>query len=913
MDKAKTCADACSCSGNGKILISPDPPTKEVSGAKIAFSIQGMDCSSCAASLQGTLRKQEGVEWAIVNFLSKLGEIFYNSSITDVATLRVTIERAGYKAIPVNRAEQGTDHHATILIKLSTTSNLKAALAHLYTLPGIVHTEESLAFPHVLDCKFDPDATGPRLILTGLKHIGEATLFKVDSINDEKSAQRKELLTILVKFLIALCLTIPLILISFFLPLSPTVNATLSRVVRGNVAVNVIVGFALCSVVMAVIGPSLYKSAYRSLRYQHSFNMNFLIMLSSTVAYLYSFAVMIALFASTPGLPNEVFFETPAILLTLVTLGTLLEKLAMRKSVSFIEKLRNWQESKAILVENNGTESEVDADLIGRGDIIKLVPGSRIPSDGRVIQGSSSVDESLLTGEALPVKKMVGSKVSAGTVNQEGLLLVSVIKMPSESTLAQMCAFVDAALAEKLPIERIADRVSHYFVPIALAVGILTFFVWFALAYSGVVVTSSFAVPFALRFTVAVLVVACPCAIALAVPTVVVVATGVAAKNGVLVKGATVWEAAKKLDTVVFDKTGSLTIGKLRVNHFEMATNTIAEESHVLRAKILRSLAAAESNSEHLVAKALLKYATEELKQSCFTAQQQAKARDFVAYPGLGVECIVDFPPSPPNKSPGASRVLVGNLKLLQRHGIHVSRAIEMNAMQSSHVGHISIFVALDGFYCARLVLSDVVREESRSVVAHLKQRGMDVWLVSGDIAPAVEALALDIGIPLENVRAGVLPEGKADEIKRLQGEGRSVAMVGDGCNDAAALAVANVGIAIGGGTEMATTAAGAVLMRDHLEGVLVVTELARSVARRIVINLVWAFGYNVVAIPLAVGFFWPLGVYVPPAIAGASELLSTVPVIVFALLLNFWRLHYKQLPSSFTARDIDQFMMTLV
>jgi Cu+-exporting ATPase len=618
---------------------------------------------------------------------------------------------------------------------------------------------------------------------------------------------------------------------------------------------------------------------------------------------VYSLAIFFALFAAPTGLSAEVFFETPAILLTLVTVGTLLEKIAMRKSVSFIESLRNWQDSTALVIDQStGDVIEVDANLIGRGDMIKVVPGSRIPMDGRVVEGTSSVDESLMTGEALPVKKTVSSKVFAGTVNQEGLLIVSATKMPSESTLAQMCAFVDAALAERLPIERIADRVSHYFVPIAIGIGVVTFFVWFALAYTGVVVTTTFSVLFALRFAVAVLVVSCPCAIALAVPTVVVVATGVAAKNGVLVKGATVWEAAKRIDTVVFDKTGSLTVGKLRVVDFDVSGAGF-ESIQKARHFTLECLAAAESNSEHLVAKALFKFAVDDLRSSAIIA----KPSDFVSFPGMGVKCNVNFPLE--DKS---HLVLVGNNTLMKNHTVDVPDGVESCALSSSQQGHIPIYISIDGCFRALITLSDVLRDESRSVVHHLKKRGLDVWVLSGDMIHAVERVATDVGIPLANVRAGVLPEGKAEHVKALRDKGRVVAMVGDGCNDAAALAVADVGIAIGGGTEMATTAAGAVLMRDHLEGVIVVTDLARSVSRRIIINLCWAFGYNLIAIPLAVGFFYPLGVYIPPAIAGASELASTVPVIVLALLLGFWRLRYVQIADTFSGADVEKFMVSI-
>lgn len=868
---------------------------------KVAFSIQGMDCSSCASSVESSLKKQVGVLHAKVNFLSKLGDVSFDPNETDVPTLRRIIELAGFTAFITSRAGDGGSSVHTLLLCVSDSRKLEYVVANLRGCPGVSRVEPSRAFSEVvIECDFDANSVGPRTLIDVAGSDG-VTLFKSGSAAKEQEAQSRDLKLTFAKFVIGAILTLPLVLIAFFLPLNPSINASLNRFVQGHVTVAMIVSFCLCTAVMALIGPALYKSAYQSLRYQHVFNMNFLIMMSSTIAYLYSTAVFFALFASPPGLSAEVFFETPAILLTLVTLGNLLEKVALRKAVSFIESLRQWQGSSVILLQASG-ELTIDSELIGRGDMIKLLPGSRIPMDGTVIEGTSSVDESLLTGEALPVQKSVGSKVSAGTVNQEGVLIVSATKMPSESTLAQMCAFVDAALAERLPVERIADKVSHYFVPIAFGLGVVTFFVWFALAYTGVVTTNMFSVLFALRFAVAVLVVSCPCAIALAVPTVVVVATGVAAKHGVLVKGATVWEAAKRIDTVIFDKTGSLTIGKLRVNDFEVFTD------HASRVLMLRCVEAAESNSEHLVAKALVSYAQEALlllnREDCLPS----KASDFVAFPGMGIRCNVTT-----SRDNVLYSVLVGNASLMCLQGVELPKSASAMALLSSQRGNIPIFLAINGEFGGLFTLCDGLREESRSVVNHLKRRGVEVWLVSGDTAPAVESVALDLGIPPENVRACVLPEGKAEQVKLLQEKGRRVVMVGDGCNDAAALAVADVGIAIGGGTEMASSAAGAVLMRDHLEGVLVVTELARSVARRIIINLVWAFGYNVIAIPLAVGFFWPLGVYIPPAIAGASELLSSVPVVIFALLLGLWKLRYVHIEDPpFTSYDIEVFVKTL-
>ena len=886
-----SCSDGCCSLTDAKVdplLVAAEAALAKKEGdEQVSFQIEGMDCSSCASTLETSLMKQKGVLATKVNFLSKLGEVAFEPKLTSVAALRMIIEKAGYTVSVLSRPVSGQS------VVSFTVKDAASAMARAGVVKGVMEVSKNTKFEGtaaIIDCQFDPDVTGPRKILNALiSDDKEASLFKQKmGAGPDTKAIRREFTSLIVRLSISIALTIPLVCISFFFPLNEYLKESLEHKVQGGVTVGIIISFVFCTIVMALLGPPLYKSAYQSLRYQRTFNMSFLVMLSSTVAYLYSFAVFLALFANPPNLSPEVFFETPAILLSLVVLGTLMEKIAMRRSLRFIETLKGFQDTSCIVVEANGQEFVVDSELVGRGDTVKLVPGSRVPMDGRIVEGSSSVDESLLTGEALPVKKTVNDIVYAGTVNQEGALVVEATKMASESTLAKMCQFVDDALAEKLPVERMADRISHYFVPVVFCLGIITFFVWFALAYTKTVQTETFYVLFALKFAVSVLVVSCPCAIALAVPTVIVVATGIAAKNGVLVKGATAWEATRKLDTIVFDKTGSLTIGKLRVVKVDVL------DKDVTNLEALAMLSAAECKSEHLVAKAIMQHTFSEFGEDYVPF----KTTDFQVHPGMGVECVVD----------AQTRVLAGNLSLMTNQGIVVSERVRMDARINSSRGQIMIYVAYNGALKASVSLSDVLRPESRNVVTHLKSRGFGVWVVSGDAVPAVLKVAADLGILQENAKGGVTPEGKAAQIKLLQTEGKIVSMVGDGCNDAAALALSNVGIAIGGGTEMAMSASGVVLMRDHLEGVLVVTELSRSVNRRIVINLCWAFAYNLIAIPLAMGFFWPLGVYIPPAIAGASELLSSVPVIISSLLLGLWKLRYNK-DRRFSELDLENYL----
>jgi P-type Cu+ transporter len=491
------------------------------------------------------------------------------------------------------------------------------------------------------------------------------------------------------------------------------------------------------------------------------------------------------------------------------------------------------------------------------GDFVRIRPGERVPVDGVVTDGASTIDESMLTGESMPVEKRLDSKVFAGTVNRTGSFIFRAARVGSETTLARIVKLVADAQGSRAPIQRLADRVAAIFVPIVLAIAGLTFLVWwiFGPAPSAL---------YALTSAVAVLVIACPCAMGLATPTAIMVATGRGAELGILVKSATALELLDRVNTVVFDKTGTLTVGRLVVTDVIATTREIGDD------EILALAAAAEQGSEHPLGEAILGRAKER-------GLALPPISEFTTVPGQGIDAMATD-----------GRVLLGNRQLMDARGIDVE-ALAPQARQLAAEGKTAVYLALGGRAFGVIAVADVLKPEAAEVVAALTQRGLDVAMLTGDARPTAEAIAAGAGIG--RVFAEVLPEGKARVIEKLQGEGRRVAMVGDGINDAPALARADVGIAMGSGTDVAIEAADVTLVRGDLRGVVAAVDLSRRTIRIIKENLVWAFGYNIVLIPVAAGALYPIwGVMLSPILAGAAMAFSSVSVVTNSLRLKKWR-----------------------
>jgi Cu+-exporting ATPase len=584
--------------------------------------------------------------------------------------------------------------------------------------------------------------------------------------------------------------------------------------------------------VVLYAGAPFYTGAWTALRHR-SANMNTLIALGTGAAFLYSLAVTVG------GSPHEpVYFEAAAVILTLILLGRLLEARARGRASDAIRRLIGLQ-PKAARIERNGAEAEVPVEEVRVDDTVIVRPGERIPVDGVIIDGATAIDESMLTGESMPVDKRAGDLVYGGTVNRAGAIKFRASKVGEGTMLRQMVELVKKAQGSRAPVARLADRVSAYFTVGVLAIAVVTFVVWLSFA----------PLSFALVNFVAVLIIACPCALGLATPVAIMVGTGRGAERGILIKGGEALETAHRIDTVVLDKTGTITRGKPEVTAVRPAAGWS-------RAELLRLAASAERYSEHPLGQAIVACARQEGLPS-------ADARGFHAIAGHGVQAQVD-----------GQEVLIGTAKLLRDRGI---------ALDGLGGG---LLVAVNGRTAGAIEIADTVKPESPGAVHRLRDMRMDVWMITGDNRHAADAVARETGIA--HVLAEVLPDHKAAEIQRLQAEGKRVAMVGDGINDAPALAQADLGIAIGTGTDIAIEASDITLVRGDLNGVAAALDLSRRTMRVIRQNLFWAFAYNTVGIPIAAGVLYPFtGWHLSPVLASAAMALSSVTVVMNSLRLK--------------------------
>ena len=594
--------------------------------------------------------------------------------------------------------------------------------------------------------------------------------------------------------------------------------------------------FLATTPIMLVAGGPYIQSAWASFK-KHNANMDTLVALGTLVAYLYS---LVALFA---GLP--VYFESAGFILFFVLLGAVFEEKMRKNTSQAVEKLLDLQ-AKTAEVLRDDSYVQVPMDQVKVGDLIRVRPGEKIAVDGVVVEGMSSIDESMVTGESLPVDKTVGDTVIGSTINNSGTLVFRAEKVGSETVLAQIVDFVKKAQTSRAPIQDLTDKISGIFVPAVVILAILTFWVWFVLlGYS--FVTS-------LLYGVAVLIIACPCALGLATPTALMVGTGRSAKMGVLLKNGTVLQEIQKVQTLVFDKTGTLTEGK------PVVTNIIGDETEVLG--IAASL---EEASQHPLAQAIVKRASE-------AGLELHAVENFQALHGKGVSGQIN-----------GKLVLLGNAKMLD--GMDISSAYQEKLEELEKEAKTVVYLAVDNEIKGLLALQDIPKENAKLAISQLKKRGLRTVMLTGDNAGVARAIADQIGI--EEVIAGVLPEEKAHEIHQLQEAGK-VAFIGDGINDAPALSVADVGIAMGAGTDIAIESAGIVLTHNDLTGVVRAFDMSKKTFNRILLNLFWAFIYNVIGIPIAAGVFSGIGLVLNPELAGLAMAFSSVSVLTSSLMLNF-------------------------
>lgn len=726
-----------------------------------------------------------------------------------------TAEQGGLKQVTLNVTGM---HCAACARRIETAlgslSGVKEAVVNLATERATV--------------TFDPDRIQTEQLISAVTGLGYGANEVVETLqarDKEKVAREREIRRQTARFVFAAVLSFPLILAMFVHVLDLGV---------GRFLLNPYLQFALATPVQLIAGWQFYRGSYHALR-SGAANMDVLVALGTTAAYVYS--AMITFFGD-----GAVYFETSALVITLILLGKLLETIAKGRTSEAIRKLIGLQPRTARVV-RNGHEIDIPVEQVVVGDIVIVRPGERIPVDGVIVEGASAVDESMITGESVPVDKAVGDEVIGATINKQGSFKFRATKVGKDTVLSNIVRLVEEAQGSKAPVQRLADKVSGYFVPAVVAVAILTLIISYALGAS---FTEAL-----IRFT-AVLVIACPCSLGLATPTAIMVGTGKGAEKGILIRSGEHLEKAHKIDTVVLDKTGTVTKGEPEV------TDVI--EIGQKREDLLSLAAAAERNSEHPLAAAIVRHAQSE-------GTDIPPAESFEAIPGRGVKASIQ-----------GKQVLVGNVRLMADLEIDTS-AVSQQLDRLEAQGKTAMLVAVDQQIAGLIAVADTVKETSGAAIDALKKMGITVYMLTGDNERTAKAIASQVGI--DEVLAEVLPEHKADQIEKLRSEGKCVAMVGDGINDAPALAVADVGIAIGTGTDVAIETADITLMSGDLRGIVAAIRLSRQTMRIIKQNLFWAFAYNTIGIPVAA-----LG-YLSPIIAGAAMAMSSVSVVSNSLRLR--------------------------
>ena len=810
------------------------------------YDIEGMSCASCAQTVEKVTSKLSGVSKASVNLATEKLNIEFDKSKVTEQEIQDAVANAGYKAV-------ANAQHRTFNIEGMTCASCAATVEKVTNkLEGVSKAVVNLATEKMM-VDFDPNAVNVADIVNAVTVAGYSAkeeLDSADSVDVDREKKQKHIKDMWKRFWVSALFTIPLL----YVAMGHMVGLPIPGIID---PMNHAKNFALLQLILTLpvlyLGRSFFTVGYKALFKGHP-NMDSLVALGTSAAFAYSLYGTVMIFRGDSHFTMALYYESAAVILALITLGKYFEAVSKGKTSEAIKKLMGLAPKNARVIRDN-QEVEIPVDSVQLDDIIIVRPGEKIPVDGVLIEGSTSIDESMLTGESIPVEKKVGDNVIGASINKNGSFQFKATKIGKDTTLSQIIKLVEDAQGSKAPIAKMADKISGVFVPIVIVLAVLSGLAWFFLGQESWI--------FALTITISVLVIACPCALGLATPTAIMVGTGKGAENGVLIKSGDALETTHKVKTIVFDKTGTITEGKPKVTDV-ITSNNISEDD------LLRLAASAEKGSEHPLGEAIV-YGAEE------RGLELAGTEAFEAIPGHGIEVTVE-----------GNRLLLGNKKLMDDRKIALNQLQDVSD-QLAEQGKTPMFIAKDNQIAGIIAVADTIKENSKQAIKKLHQMGIEVAMITGDNKRTADAIAKQVGI--DRVLSEVLPEDKASEVKKLQAEGKKVAMVGDGINDAPALAQADIGIAIGSGTDVAMESADIVLMRSDLMDVPTAVELSKATIKNIKQNLFWAFAYNTLGIPVAMGVLHLFGgPLLNPMIAGAAMSFSSVSVLLNALRLKRFR-----------------------